>query len=60
MQDVPRPLVQVFERCERYFPGRSVSTATDSGIERPSRRPTAATPVDGDAVLVGGVRFALT
>jgi fatty-acyl-CoA synthase len=34
MQDVPLTLVQLFERCERYFPAKGVTTATGSGTER--------------------------
>jgi fatty-acyl-CoA synthase len=36
MQDVPLTLVSLFERCERYFPAKGITTATGSGVEHES------------------------
>src|SRR5215213_8993440 len=33
MQDGPLTLVSLFERCERYFPDKGITTATGSGLE---------------------------
>src|SRR6476619_1455180 len=33
MQDGPLTLVSLFERCERYFPTKGITTATASGLE---------------------------
>src|SRR5262245_59629539 len=36
MQDGPLTLVVLFERCERYFPAKGITTATASGLEHES------------------------
>src|SRR5437762_178987 len=36
MQDGPLTLVSFFERCERYFPDKGITTATPSGLEHES------------------------
>jgi fatty-acyl-CoA synthase len=36
MQDVPLTLVHLFERCERYFPDKGITTATASGTDHES------------------------